>query len=207
MKNQETTAAINWHYITVSLIFGAAIILMVLYMPDLREIDSNILHSIREILPPFFEYLPGIISEITRNYYLWPLMVSGGILVSHRYYLEAFLLIFFTQLSHPISQIIKDIICRQRPNGCTYPGYSFPSHHMLAATCFLGILIYLVNKHIYGFWRYFLTALFGAFILLFGLSRLWLGVHFLTDVLEGFFLGFILVNLYIILDKFFSQRA
>lgn len=205
MRQQESSTAINWHYITVSVIFAAAILLMVLYMPSIREIDSGMLQSIRKTLSPFPEYIPMIMNEIFRNYYAWPLIASGGILISHKYYLETFLLVFFTQAAFLVSGLVKNAVCRERPCGVTYPGYGFPSNHMLTATCFFGILIYLAIKHTYGFWRYFLVTLFGVLIILAGLSRLILGVHFPTDVLEGMLLGFIMVNLYIILDKFFRH--
>ena len=206
MKNNEYSTAINWHFIAISLIFGVAILLMVLYMPNLREIDSNILQSVRKTLSPFPQFIPILINEIGKNYYVWPLIASGGILVSHKYYLEAFLLVFFTQISYPILIFMKDAVGRQRPCGDTYPGFSFPSGHSLLAMTFYGILIYLVIKHTYGFWRYFLVTIFGLLLIASGVSRLVLGVHFPTDVVEGFLLGFILVNLFIILDKFFSRR-
>ena len=206
MKDSEYSIAINWHYIAVALIFATAILLMVLYMPGIKEFDTAVLKAVQNIPLPFLQYIPALISELDQNYYVWPLLVSGGIMVSHRYYLKTFLLVFFTQASFVLSNLIKGIVCRQRPCGDTYPGYSFPSNHSITAMCFYGILIYLVHKHVHGFWKYFLITLLGLLILLTSLSRMWLGVHFPTDVLEGLFLGFILVNLYIILDKFFSRR-
>ena len=206
MKQKEYNIAINWHYITVCIIFAAAILLMVLYMPGFRETDSNILQALRNTFPTLPQFIPLLIQEIGRNCYLWPLIASGSVLVSHKYYLEAFLLVFFSQASHLLTKLIKDIVCRQRPCGEAYPGYSFPSHHALAAMCFFGILIYLSIKHAHGFWRYLLVTMFGILILLIGFSRLILGVHFPADVLEGYLLGLILVNLFIILDKFFNRN-
>lgn len=206
MKNQEGGTAINWHYITVSLIFAIAIILVVLFMPELHEFDSNILRTIRNFLSPYPEYIPVLINEIGSNYFVWPLIASGGILISHGHYLQTFLLVFFTQAAFPLSTLVKNVVCRQRPFGIDYPGYSFPSCHSLTAMCFYGILIYFVLRYTYGFWRYFLVTVLSILILLTGLSRLWLGVHFLTDVLEGYLLGIILINLCIISDKFFSRR-
>jgi len=206
MKDKENKTFLNWHFISVLLIFAVAILLMVLYMPNLREIDSAMLETIRKNLPPFFQYLPAIVAELTRNYYLLPLTVSGGILISHRYYLETFLLVFFTQATHPVTEVLKNVACRQRPCGDAYPGYSFPSHHALTATCFYGILIYLVIKHTYGFWRYFLVTVLSLLIIITAVSRFVLGVHFPTDVIEGILFGLIMVNLFIILDRFFSRR-
>jgi len=206
MKDKENHTSLNWHFISVLLIFAVLILLMVLYMPTLREIDSALLESVKKALPPFFQYLPAIVAELTRNYYLLPLTVSGGILVSHKYYLETFLLIFFTQATHPITQVLKDVVCRQRPAGVDYPGYSFPSHHALTASCLYGILIFLVIKHTYGFWRYFLVTILSLLIIITALSRLVLGVHFPTDVLEGILFGLIMVNMFIILDRFFDKR-
>ena len=206
MKNQECSTAINWHYITVTLIFVVMIFVAVLYMPNLREIDSNILSTIRKFLLPFPQYIPLMVNEIGKDFYVWPLIASGSVLVSHKHYLETFMLVLFTQSAFLIKDALKEVVCRERPCGDAYPGFSFPSGHSLVAMCFYGILIYLVMRYVYGFWRYFLITLFSLLIILAGLSRLWLGLHFPTDVLEGFLLGFIMVNLYIILDKFFSRR-
>jgi len=205
MKNNTQSRVLNWHYITVSLIFAVVILLCVLYLPPTKDFDSGMLQAVRTNLSWFPSFIPVMLNEIGRCHYVWPLIASCGILVSHKYYIPAFLLVFFTQGAHVLTDCIKNIVCRQRPCGDSYPGYSFPSGHSLTAMCFFGILIYLVHRHISGFWKYFFITIFGMLIILNGLSRLWLGVHFPTDVLEGMFLGFILVNLYIILDKFFSR--
>lgn len=86
---------------------------------------------------------------------------------------------------------LKDIFTRARP-GIVLPlvlekGYSFPSGHSMAAAAFYGFLIYLL-------WRSrksdrlkkWGTALLISLILLAGFSRIYLGVHYLTDVLAGF---------------------
>ena len=62
------------------------------------------------------------------------------------------------------------------------------------------ILHYVKNE----FWRYFLAIVFGIFIFLVSISRLWMNVNFTLDVVAGLFLGFLLVNLYIILLKAFK---
>jgi membrane protein DedA with SNARE-associated domain len=69
-------------------------------------------------------------------------------------------------------------------------GYSFPSGHSMVATTFYGFVAYLAwlnlaNSKI----RYLTTIGFIALIMLIGISRIYLGVHYPSDVLAGFAAG------------------
>ena len=195
----------NWSYIAFSLVIAVTLTLLVLYMPGLREIDMGILKSIRKFLGQFPSYIPVFFSNYggVGNFW-WPQITASAVLISHQKYLKAFLLVFFTEGAYILTDIFKNFICRERP--CIHPGYSFPSGHTLTAMCFYGIIIYLVMQYVRSqFWRIALSIFFGFMIFMTAVSRLWLGVHFLTDVLASIFFGFIVVNLYIILDKFFAK--
>jgi len=206
-RNKEYGLALNWNYVVVSLIIFAVLTLLVLYMPNIREIDANILHSIRLALSPYPAYIPTFCSTFGFTpHLLWPQIAAGSVLISHQRYLKCFLLVFFTQAAFVVTDLIKNFVCRIRPCGDSYPGFSFPSGHSSATMCFYGILIYLVLHYAKSdFWRYFLVTLFSIWIFMVGLSRLWLGVHFPIDVVAGMFLGFMLVNLYIIISKSLSK--
>lgn len=93
-----------------------------------------------------------------------------------------------------INQILKLVFARERPieiNIITERGFSFPSGHSMASMAFYGMWIYLINasklaknkKIIY-------STLLAILILLIGISRIYLGVHFATDVVAGFSLAF-----------------
>ncbi len=79
-------------------------------------------------------------------------------------------------------------------------GPSFPSAHSALILAFLGFLIYCL-------WRFklnlnikiILTILFTLVIILIGFSRLYLGVHFLGDVLAGYLVGlmWVLIGMYV----------
>lgn len=205
MKDNGYSVVANWNYVTISIVVATILTLMVLYMPGMREIDTEILKSIRRFLGQFPSYIPAVITDFGRaNYMLWPQITISAVLLSHGRYVKTFLFLFITQISFSLTGILKNFVCRERP--CVYPEYSFPSGHSLTSMCVYGICIYLILKYVRNeFWRYFLAIGFGLFIFMVMLSRLWLGVHFLTDVLAGGFIGFMLVNLFIILDKFFSK--
>lgn len=91
------------------------------------------------------------------------------------------------------NNIIKIIMKRERPNYlilASETSYSFPSGHSMISILFFGSIIYLVNKYNIKY-KKAITILLSIFIILVGLSRLYLGVHFLTDVIGGYLCGFI----------------
>ena len=73
-------------------------------------------------------------------------------------------------------------------------GLSFPSGHTMVAASFYGLLIHLVWKHVKQPWlKYVLVILLSVFIVFIGFSRIYLRVHYATDVLAGFSAGFVWV--------------
>lgn len=94
-----------------------------------------------------------------------------------------------------INQMLKFIFKRQRPTGyrlIEMSGYSFPSGHAMASLAFYGLLIYIIkrlvkNKPI----KILLIILNIAIIILIGVSRIYLGVHYLSDVLTGYSISII----------------
>lgn len=205
MRDNSNSTVLNWNYVAISIVVFAVFTVLVLYTPGMREIDLALLKTIRKFLGQFPSYIPVFFSNYggVGNFW-WPQIAAGSVLVSHQKYLKAFLLIFFTQGSYIFVDHIKNIICRERPS--IHAGYSFPSGHTTITMCFYGIIIYLILKYTRSpFWRNFLAIFFSFVIFMVALSRLWLNVHFPSDVIAGLFLGFLFVNLYIILDKFFSR--
>lgn len=207
MKNKEYSIAINWNYIGISVVIFAILTLLVMYCPGMRSFDSTVLHSVRQFLSPFPSYIPLFVSEFgTANHMLWPQITAACVLLSHGYYLRTFMLILFTQVAFLLKDTIKDFVCRPRPEGSGLSGWSFPSGHCTTAMCFFGIIIYLIYHHVKNdLWRNFLIIFFGLWIFLCALARMWYGAHFLSDVIAGLLLGFILVNVFIIIDKSLSR--
>lgn len=78
--------------------------------------------------------------------------------------------------------------------------YSFPSGHASVSLAVYGTLGFIAARHLAHRWAQ-IGSLIGAavLVLLIGFSRLYLGVHFLTDVIAGFSIGIAWVALCIVL--------
>ena len=207
MKDSGCSYTANWNWVIISTVVVAICTVLVIYNPAISDFDWSVLNTVKKFLEPYPSYIPLFFSEFGReNFMLWPQIAACSALLSNQKYLKTFLLVFFTQGAYVATGLLKEFVCRERPCGDAYPGFSFPSGHATTMTCFLGIIIYLILKYTRNtFWRYFLAAFFGLYIFMVGLSRLWLSHHFPIDVIAGMFLGVLLVNLYIILDKAFSK--
>ncbi len=96
-----------------------------------------------------------------------------------------------------INFIIKHLIRRKRPSVVhliKQGGYSFPSGHAMISICLYGYLLYLVNKNIKNkYLRIFLNIFLIIFILSIGISRIYVGVHFATDIIAGYILGILVL--------------
>lgn len=89
-----------------------------------------------------------------------------------------------------LNQALKFAIQRPRPDGfqlAVEQGFSFPSGHSMVAMAFFGLLVWMV-------WHYEsdratrigCAIAFSLVIVLVGVSRIYLGVHYASDVLAGF---------------------
>ena len=71
-------------------------------------------------------------------------------------------------------------------------GYSFPSGHAMASLAFYGLLIYITKRLVKNkYLKILLITLNIAIIILIGVSRIYLGVHYLSDVLTGYSISII----------------
>lgn len=69
-------------------------------------------------------------------------------------------------------------------------GYSFPSGHSMVSMAFYGFLIYLIYNNIKNkYIKWILISSLSILIILIGISRIYLGVHYTSDVLAGFLLS------------------
>lgn len=117
-------------------------------------------------------------------------IIMLGVLAKLQYRIELFFFIGVILGSVVLNKVLKTLFHRTRPTLhriIEENGYSFPSGHSMAAFTLYGILIFLLWKHISSFYARILLICFGVvMILAIGISRIYLGVHFPSDIVGGY---------------------
>ena len=100
-----------------------------------------------------------------------------------------------------INEIAKSIFLRSRPIGINLideNGLSFPSGHSMVGLSFYGFIIYLLIKKMKNQrLKYIYITLLSILIITIGFSRIYLGVHYFTDIIGGFLLAIIYLYIYL----------
>jgi undecaprenyl-diphosphatase len=150
------------------------------------------------------------------HYFLIPanlLLIGYYLLKKHRWYSIKIPAIAITSLL--LMTFSKHLFNRHRP---LIPllkeakGLSFPSGHALMSITFYGLLIYIVWKTVKNrFLKWTLVIFLLLWIQLIGFSRIYLRVHYASDVMAGFALGFLwlVISIYIIdrMEKFSRRKV
>ena len=95
---------------------------------------------------------------------------------------------------------LKIVFARPRPLGehLTYAsGFSFPSGHAMLSIAFYGFLAYLALSLLPRKIGKILAAILAILILLIGLSRIYLNVHYASDVIAGYIFGAIVLYVFL----------
>ena len=189
----------RFYIILVSLIILLILTILVL-KKGVLNIDSNSYNFIKnnfinDSLTPYikiFTNLGGalilIIVSLLIMFFIKDKKVSIAIIIN--------LVIVFL-----LNQGLKLIFQRARPDNVNWLvdeiGYSFPSGHAMVSMAFYGFLIYLTYKLINKKYKWFLIVFLSIIIIFVGISRIYLGVHYLSDILAGFLISLVYLIVFI----------
>lgn len=134
---------------------------------------------------------------------IWCILFSVLVIIFLKKIRKAFLINLI--LVFMLNYILKLIFSRTRPidiNIITETGYSFPSGHAMISLAIYGFLAYLLWKSDYKY-KKIGVSLLVLLIVLIGISRIYLGVHYTSDVIAGFIvsLGYLLLFIDFIYPK------
>lgn len=103
-----------------------------------------------------------------------------------------------------LNYCMKQLFHRPRPDILRLVeigGFSFPSGHSMASIIFYGFFIYLAARYAGNRSKYAIATALSTLVLLIGISRIYLGVHYASDVLGGFIIGLGWLLIFIRLSK------
>lgn len=171
------------------------------YPQNLVTFDSQIQTFVRGSLP---EFLTAFFKTVTvlGN----PEVQIGLVVVLFLFFylikgwkIEGFYQVFNGLMAGLLILVLKNLYQRPRPSLehlVHAGGYSFPSGHSLGAMLIFGTVMIVLRQRFKGrSWLPLVQLALAGLIILIGLSRIYLGVHYPSDVLAGFALGYGLLNL------------
>jgi len=171
--------------------------------------DNRVFLSIR---PYINDTNTKLIRAITffgsQNFLLPANLLLIGIFIFHiKHYRYSLMIIAVSVTSTAVLFLLKTILQRQRPLVpliSKVHGYSFPSGHTFSSLVFYGMLAYIAYKTIGNkYLKWLCIVLLFAFSFLIGFSRVYLKLHYASDVLAGFCLGII----WLLLAKWLMVRT
>ena len=196
LGEQERT---EWRYsclIVSSLLFGAMAVFVLLGVTD--NLDAATRAGINRWASPNLTALAEGASFVGSVAVLFSLtaLVAAGLWLGGRPQ-AARMLLLVMGIAAVVNTAIKLTFARARPEaffGVLPDSYSFASGHALFSACFFSVIAGIIEARLTSGWqRGIVWVLTCSLIAGIGLSRVYLGVHYLTDVIAGFALAALIV--------------
>ena len=162
-------------------------------MNFISHLDTATLNFFESIRSPFLTYFFKAVTTLGEWWFILIIVAIISFLFFRKFKMMPVLILWLLAIGSAIdAHILKVLFHRERPidslveNGT----FSFPSAHATLAMACYGFAIYLALKNIRREWLRKIIAYLGpAGIMLIAASRLYLGAHYLSDVVAGLLLG------------------
>ena len=183
------------------LVFG--LLAVCVHFDKFQNFDTEIHDIILMIDFPLVSGFWMVITTLANPIFIILLLIILLLIINNKKY--GLLMVFNTINILFLNQILKLLFSRPRPFELMLieeTGYSFPSGHAMLSLAFYGFLIYIVWKvNLSKMVKKILTAFLIILILLIGVSRIYLGVHYPSDILGGFAISLVYLIIFIKLVK------
>ena len=151
-------------------------------------IDAPLANAIQSLTSDFVTALMRLLTHAGDKIMVGVITVAiaGGLFFRHRQK-DASMVLVTIGGSVALNIIFKLLFARPRPNPAlaliVEDGFSFPSGHAMAAAVLAAIVILLVR---HSRWRAPVYYAMTSYMIIVGISRIYLGVHYPSDILAGF---------------------
>lgn len=161
---------------------------------SIQRVDTLLSMWVFQLRQPLLTEMMFFITALGNELLLVFLVLVLIVSVVRRHKREAGMIVLIFGIGVILNLVLKEMIARERPIISPLIAerlYSFPSGHAMNAFVFystLTLYVYRVSRN----WTYTLISagVNGTIILLIGVSRIYLGVHYVSDVIAGFIAGF-----------------
>ncbi len=212
---------ISIELVVVLVTFIASLITMVFFIKLIilekkDQFDLNVFAMLEPYINSSATSVMEFFTFFGNQYFLIP---ANLLLIAYTFFIEKnkwFAIKIFSVATSSLALMfsLKYIFTRPRPLDpllSEVQGFSFPSGHAFMSFAFFGILIYMVSKKIDRKWlRYSLITLLLLITFIIGLSRVYLRVHYASDVITGFAISLVwlVISLFILnlLEKNYYRK-
>ena len=196
--------------IVVSL--GAAVLALFLFawlgnemlQGDTQHFDQAVREWVHRYASPGMTRAMTAISLLGYNVLIVELVIALAVFAKLKWRRAALWLTVAMAGSLVLDLTLKYIYHRTRPTayfGMAPHSYSFPSGHAMCSFCFYGVLAGLLSARTKPLgWRMLIWFAAAALVISIGLSRIYLGVHYPSDVVAGYLAATVWVGTIIVLD-------
>ena len=174
----------GWGFIGVSEVFVIRELLV--------RADQSVYHFLQSIRTPWGDHIMVAITELGGGVVGTCVVAAVSlVLLLRRRFSSAIYWLSTVAAGIGLVQFLKWAFHEPRPLAIqeTLSGWGFPSSHSAMSAIIFGFLAILVIRRFQSSWRWLPLGVAVLFSLLIGLSRLYLGAHWLSDVLGGLFFG------------------
>lgn len=207
----------NNYYELIVLFFSLALFVLTswyIYKEDsLNIIDLTIrdaIYNFRGEKYGFWFYIFRLITEF--GFFYIVALIAVGVAIYTRFDRRFWTLSGATIITYLSNELIKVFFLRERPveelQWMQELSTSYPSGHSMVSIVFYGLLLYFIRSSDYlkEKKKNILTVIFIILLILIGISRMVLGVHYFTDVIGGYLCGLVLLMMYVICYKSFIKK-
>jgi undecaprenyl-diphosphatase len=204
---------IKWFFISLFLFLLSAIV----YPYEvIGTWDNNVTLFFEKVRTPLLNDVFLFISDIGSIKYILPICFVIAVILLIRGKVVDVVFIFVMLYSvRLLNYQLKELFLRERPPfNAVYEAshYSFPSGHSMNSMATYSFLCFLLIRYLSNANKQKMTLIIitTTLILLIGLSRVYLGVHYLTDVVSGFSAGFawfiVVITIFAKINQMFDKK-